>query len=140
MNPYEILGLPPGADNGAVVRALATALRQGRHDGATLAGAQRALLTPDGRRLADFCLPALPTPVPLIKRSEHPAPEPFDPPRLERFERLAAQLAAEIAADEAEAAAWVASTGGAEVAGVSPCLAAPPADTGSRATDLPPGG
>ncbi|MEB3222886.1 MAG: hypothetical protein VKS61_12490 [Candidatus Sericytochromatia bacterium] len=114
MNPYEILGLPPGADNGAVVRAMAMALREGRHDAATLAGAQRALLTTDGRRLADFCLPALPTPKPLLRRSEHPEPEPFAPPRLARFEALAAQLAAEIAADEAEAAAWVASAGCAE--------------------------
>jgi hypothetical protein len=57
MNPYEVLNVPPGADNAAIVRAMAQALQARRHDAATLAEAQRALLTPERRLLADFCLP-----------------------------------------------------------------------------------
>jgi hypothetical protein len=109
MNPYEILGVAPGSDNGTVVKAVARALKERRHDAGTLAAAQRALLDPSQRTFADFTLPVLPVPKRLRVPPEPPEPEPLPAWPPEDFAVLASQLEAELEADRLEAAAIAAS-------------------------------
>jgi hypothetical protein len=109
MNPYEILDVPPGSDNGTIVKAAARALKERRHAPGTLAAAQRALLEPSQRAFADFTLPVMPVPKRLKVPPEPPEPGPLPTWPPEDFVVLASQLEAEIKADELEAAAIVAS-------------------------------
>lgn len=105
MNPYHVLDVAPGADNATVVRAMATAMKARKYPAHVLAEAQRTLLSPERRLVADFLLPALPVP----RRFSVP-PEPSVPGELpewpyEDFDALARAATALAAQDLAEAEA-----------------------------------
>jgi hypothetical protein len=59
-DPYEVLDVSPGASNQEISAAMARAMKARRHDPRTIAEAQRTLLDPDRRLLADFLRPVLP--------------------------------------------------------------------------------
>ena len=105
MNPYAILGVPPGADSATVARAMAAAMKARRHPPQVLAEAQRVLLSAERRLLADFLLPVLPAPRRLVVPPE-PGPPPALPPwPHEDLGALLAATRAAVALDEAAAAA-----------------------------------
>jgi hypothetical protein len=105
VNPYTILEVPPGADNATVTRAMATALKARKHPPQVLAEAQRMLLSPERRMLADFMLPLLPAPHRLGVPPEPPLPPELPPWPHEDYAELARAAGEAIARDVAEAQA-----------------------------------
>lgn len=73
MNPYDVLELEPGAANASVIQAVARALKARRFEPKTIAEAQKALLDPGQRPLADFMRPAIPRPRRFVPPAEEPA-------------------------------------------------------------------
>ncbi len=59
-DPYEVLGVNPGASNAEIGAAMARAMKARQFDARVIAEAQRTLLDPDRRLLADFMRPVLP--------------------------------------------------------------------------------
>lgn len=103
MNPYHILNVPPGADNATVARAMAAAMKARKHSAQVLAEAQRTLLSPERRLIADFMLPVLPLPHRLLVPPEPPPPGELPAWPTENFDELARTASARTAEDLAEA-------------------------------------
>lgn len=62
INPYYILDISPMASKPEITQALAKAIKQKRYHVKVLADAQKTLLNPQKRIVADFLLPVLPSP------------------------------------------------------------------------------
>lgn len=60
-NPYEVLGVPMTASNQEIAAAMASAIKAKKYPPQVIAEAQRTLLDPQRRLLANFFLPMLPT-------------------------------------------------------------------------------
>lgn len=56
-NPYEILNVPQNANNGAILRAQMTAMREKKYTNAEIAAARAQLSKPASRLAADFTFP-----------------------------------------------------------------------------------
>lgn len=61
-NPYEVLGVPQAASKAEIVAAMASAMKAKRYPVKVIAEAQKVLLDPEKRLLADFLRPFLPVP------------------------------------------------------------------------------
>jgi hypothetical protein len=59
-DPYEILDIVPGASSAEIAASMARAMKARKHDARVIAEAQRTLLDPVRRALADFMRPVLP--------------------------------------------------------------------------------
>lgn len=73
-NPYALLDLPRTASRAEIATAMARALKERKHPPTAIAEAQRTLMNPEKRAVADFLLPSLP----LVQRWK-----PFDLSELE---------------------------------------------------------
>ncbi len=106
MNPYDVLEVEPGSANAGIVQAAARALKDRRHDAKAIAAAQRALLDPTQRALADFLRPVIPTPTRFLPPAE--VPDVGDLPTWPEADpaALVAVLAPIVAADRALAEAF----------------------------------
>jgi hypothetical protein len=60
-NPYDILGLTPASSKVEITKAMATAMKQKAYPIDAIAKAQKALMKPEERLVADFLRPILPT-------------------------------------------------------------------------------
>lgn len=60
-NPYNILGVSPAASRAEIVRAVAVAMRSRQYPVDIIAKAQRSLMKPEERIIADYLRPILPT-------------------------------------------------------------------------------
>lgn len=56
-NPYEILNVPQDANNGAILKAQMTAMREKKYTMAEIAAARAQLSKPASRLAADFTFP-----------------------------------------------------------------------------------
>ncbi len=56
-NPYEILNVPQDANNGAILKAQMTAMRERKYTNAEIAAARAQLSKPASRLAADFTFP-----------------------------------------------------------------------------------
>lgn len=56
-NPYEILNIPQNADNGVILKAQMTAMRERKYSNADIANARAQLIKPASRLAADFTFP-----------------------------------------------------------------------------------
>ena len=56
-NPYEILNVPQDANNGAILKAQMTAMRERKYSNAEIAAARAQLSKPASRLAADFTFP-----------------------------------------------------------------------------------
>ncbi|MHC5598217.1 MAG: molecular chaperone DnaJ [Nostoc sp.] len=60
-NPYNILGVSPAASKAEIAKAVAVAMKQKKHPVDIIAKAQKSLLKPEERIIADYLRPILPT-------------------------------------------------------------------------------
>ncbi len=95
-NPYYILGLSRSADKQEIVRAQMSALKQKRYSPQAIGEAQKSLLDPQKRLIADLLFPVLPA-VTKFRREKLtsqtiPVPETLLE-ILPEFDSLAAELA-----------------------------------------------
>ena len=60
-NPYDILGLTPASSTVEITKAMAIAMKQKAYPIDAIAKAQKALMKPEERLVADFLRPILPT-------------------------------------------------------------------------------
>ncbi|MBD2149757.1 molecular chaperone DnaJ [Pseudanabaena sp. FACHB-1277] len=60
-NPYDILGLTSASSKAEITKAMATAMKQKAYPIDAIAKAQKALMKPEERLVADFLCPILPT-------------------------------------------------------------------------------
>ncbi|MEH1766785.1 MAG: molecular chaperone DnaJ [Nostoc sp.] len=60
-NPYDILGVSPAASKAEIAKAVAMAMKQKKHPMDIIAKAQKSLLKPEERIIADYLRPILPT-------------------------------------------------------------------------------
>ena len=56
-NPYEILNVPQDANNGTILKAQMTAMRERKYSNAEIAAARAQLSKPASRLAADFTFP-----------------------------------------------------------------------------------
>ena len=56
-NPYEILNIPQDANNGTILKAQMTAMRERKFTNAEIAAARAQLIKPASRLAADFTFP-----------------------------------------------------------------------------------
>ena len=56
-NPYEILNVPQDPNNGAILKAQMTAMRERKYTNAEIAAARAQLCKPASRLAADFTFP-----------------------------------------------------------------------------------
>jgi len=68
-NPYDILGLTPAASKAEITKAMAVAMKQKAYPIDEIAKAQKALMKPEERLVADFLRPILPE-LQRFKRSD----------------------------------------------------------------------
>lgn len=66
-NPYEILGVSPAASKAEITKAVAAAMKRKQYPVDVIAKAQKSLMKPEERIIADYLLPILPT----IKRFKY---------------------------------------------------------------------
>jgi hypothetical protein len=59
-NPYDILGLTSASSKAEITKAMATAMKQKAYPIDAIAKAQKALMKPEERLVADFLRPILP--------------------------------------------------------------------------------
>ncbi|MEH2194632.1 MAG: molecular chaperone DnaJ [Nostoc sp.] len=59
-NPYDILGVSPAASKAEIAKAVAVAMKQKKHPVDIIAKAQKSLLKPEERIIADYLRPILP--------------------------------------------------------------------------------
>ena len=59
-NPYDILGLTPASSKAEITKAMAVAMKQKAYPIDAIAKAQKALMKPEERLVADFLRPILP--------------------------------------------------------------------------------
>lgn len=60
-NPYDILGVSPSASKAEIAKAVAVAMKHKKHPVDIIAKAQKSLLKPEERIIADYLRPILPT-------------------------------------------------------------------------------
>ncbi|MBG1266688.1 molecular chaperone DnaJ [Nostoc sp. WHI] len=60
-NPYDILSVSPAASKAEIAKAVAVAMKQKKHPVDIIAKAQKSLLKPEERIIADYLRPILPT-------------------------------------------------------------------------------
>lgn len=99
-NPYNILGISPSASKAEITRAGAMAMRRRQHPLDVIAKAQRSLMRPEERIIADYLRPILP-PIKRFKYSDLSALEQPEPKLelLSDFDELDGEIA-QAAAEE----------------------------------------
>ncbi|QMS89363.1 molecular chaperone DnaJ [Nostoc edaphicum CCNP1411] len=98
-NPYDILDLSPSASKAEIAKAVAVAMKQKKHPVDIIAKAQKSLLKPEERIIADYLRPILPT-IKHFKYSDlsplvQPAPTLVLLPEFDGLEQAIAQSAQE---------------------------------------------
>ncbi|MEH2346928.1 MAG: molecular chaperone DnaJ [Nostoc sp.] len=98
-NPYDILGVSPAASKAEIAKAVAVAMKQKKHPVDIIAKAQKSLLKPEERIIADYLRPILPT-IKQFKYSDlsallQPAPRLMLLPEFDGLEQAIAQSAQE---------------------------------------------
>jgi hypothetical protein len=98
-NPYDILGVSPAASKAEIAKAVAVAMKQKKHPVDIIAKAQKSLLKPEERIIADYLRPILPT-IKHFKYSDlsallQPAPKLILLPEFDGLEQAIAQSAQE---------------------------------------------
>lgn len=98
-NPYDILGVSPAASKGEIAKAVAMAMKQKKYPVDIIAKAQKSLLKPEERIIADYLRPILPT-IKQFKYSDlsallQPAPRLMLLPEFDGLEQAIAQSAQE---------------------------------------------
>ncbi len=68
-NPYDILGVSPSASKAEITKALARAMQRKQYPVDVIAKAQKSLMKPDERIIADYLRPVLP-PIKRFKYSD----------------------------------------------------------------------
>ncbi|MDZ8051650.1 MAG: molecular chaperone DnaJ [Aulosira sp. ZfuVER01] len=94
-NPYDILGISPAASKAEITKAVATAMKRKQYPVDIIAKAQKSLMKPEERIIADYLRPILA----IIKRFkysdlsalEQPVPELVLLPEFDRLEQAIAQ-------------------------------------------------
>lgn len=66
-NPYDILSVSPAASKAEIIKAVAVAMKQKQYPVDVIARAQKSLMKPEERIIADYFRPILPT----IKRFKY---------------------------------------------------------------------
>jgi hypothetical protein len=66
-NPYDILNISPAASKAEITKAVAVAMKQKQYPVDVIARAQKSLMKPEERIIADYLRPIIPT----IKRFKH---------------------------------------------------------------------
>ena len=94
-NPYDVLGISQAASKAEITKAVAMAMKRKQYPVKAIADAQKSLMNPKKRLLADYLRPVLPT-IKRLKREdlsglETPAPTLVF---LSKFEGLEARIAA----------------------------------------------
>ncbi|WP_375513023.1 molecular chaperone DnaJ [uncultured Nostoc sp.] len=94
-NPYEILGVSPAASKAEIAKAVAVAMKQKKYPVDIIAKAQKSLLKPEERIIADYLRPILPT-IKHFKYSDlsallQPAPKLILLPEFDGLEQAIAQ-------------------------------------------------
>ncbi len=72
LNPYDILGVSPGASKAEITKAVAIAMKRKEHPLKDIAAAQKSLMDSKQRLLADYLRPIV-TPIKRFKRQEFSA-------------------------------------------------------------------
>ncbi|MEH2112599.1 molecular chaperone DnaJ [Nostoc sp.] len=98
-NPYDILGVSPAASKAEIAKAVAMAIKQKKHPVDIIAKAQKSLLKPEERIIADYLHPILPT-IKQFKYSDlsallQPVPRLMLLPEFDGLEQAIAQSAQE---------------------------------------------
>ncbi|MEH2447874.1 MAG: molecular chaperone DnaJ [Nostoc sp.] len=98
-NPYEILGVSPAASKAEIAKAVAVAMKHKKHPVDIIAKAQKSLLKPEERIIANYLRPILPT-IKHFKYSDlsallQPAPRLVLLPEFDGLEQAIAQSAQE---------------------------------------------
>lgn len=98
-NSYDILGISPAASKAEIAKAVAVAMKQKEHPVDIIAKAQKSLLKPEERIIADYLRPILPT-IRHFKYSDlsallQPAPKLVLLPEFDGLEQAIAQSAQE---------------------------------------------
>jgi len=68
-NPYDILGLTSASSKAEITKAMAVAMKQKAYPIDAIAKAQKSLMKPEERLVADFLLPSL-SPLQKFQRSD----------------------------------------------------------------------
>ncbi|MBD2386405.1 molecular chaperone DnaJ [Cylindrospermum sp. FACHB-282] len=94
-NPYDILGVSPAASKAEITKALATAMKRKQYPVAVIAKAQKSLMKPEERIIADYLRPILP-PIKQLQYSDlskldQPAPTLVLLPEFDGLEQAMAQ-------------------------------------------------
>jgi hypothetical protein len=92
-NPYDILGVSPAASKAEITKAVAVAMKRKQYPVDVIAKAQKSLMKPEERIIADYLRPILPT----IKRFKYSDLSALDEPEpiltlLAEFDGLEAAL------------------------------------------------
>ncbi|MDZ8032572.1 molecular chaperone DnaJ [Nostoc sp. DedSLP04] len=98
-NPYDILGVSPAASKAEIAKAVAMAMKQKKHPVDIIAKAQKSLLKPEERIIADYLRPILPT-IKQFKYSDlsallQPAPKLMLLPEFDGLDQAIVQAAQE---------------------------------------------
>ncbi|BAY27691.1 hypothetical protein NIES2100_75160 [Calothrix sp. NIES-2100] len=94
-NPYDILGITPAASKAEITKAVAVAMKRKQYPIDMIAKAQKSLMKPEERIIADYLRPILPT-IKRFKNSDfsalsQPAPKLILLPQLDGLEQAIAQ-------------------------------------------------
>ena len=94
-NPSKILGITPGASKAEITKAVAVAMKRKQYPVDIIAKAQKSLMKPEERIIADYLRPILPT-ITRFKYSDlsalsQPAPKLILLPKLDGLEQAIAQ-------------------------------------------------
>ncbi|MBD2354915.1 molecular chaperone DnaJ [Tolypothrix sp. FACHB-123] len=94
-NPYDILGVTPASSKAEITKAVAVAMKRKQYPVDAIAKAQKSLMKPEERIIADYLRPILP-PIKRFKYSdlsalEQPAPKLVLLPQLDGLEPAIAQ-------------------------------------------------
>ncbi len=94
-NPYDILGVTPAASKAEITKAVAIAMKRKQYPVDVIAKAQKSLMKPEERIIADYLRPILPT-IKRFKYSdlsalEQPIPKLVLLPEFDRLEQAIAQ-------------------------------------------------
>lgn len=71
-NPYDVLGVSPGASNAEITKAFALAMKHRKYPPDAIAKARKSLMNPQERIIADYLRPIIGT-VKRFKRSDFSA-------------------------------------------------------------------
>ncbi|MBW4645230.1 MAG: molecular chaperone DnaJ [Goleter apudmare HA4340-LM2] len=98
-NPYDILGVTPAASKAEITKSVALAMKRKQYPVDVIAKAQKSLMKPEERIIADYLRPILPT-IQRFKYSdlsalEQPAPTLVLLPEFDGLEQAIAQAAKE---------------------------------------------